>query len=113
LEQFINLVSGSDLAVGDGLQSHKNAVRTPGAFNLDGLRAVLIDTPGFDDIKRSGTDVLETITTSLETLYVALRLGLQNNRDCGFLTRHAPYVDTNELSPLPESFTYTEYPIPG
>jgi hypothetical protein len=65
--QFINLVSGSDLDVGKGLRSCTNTVEPAGAFNLDGRRVVLIDTPGFDDSTRSDTDVLKMIAAFLAT----------------------------------------------
>jgi hypothetical protein len=67
LAQFINLVSGSNLDIGYGLQSCTNAVNSAGAFNLDGHRVVLIDTPGFDDTTRSDTDVLKMIAAYLAT----------------------------------------------
>ena len=65
--QFINLVSGSNLDIGKGLRSCTNAVQLAGAFNLDGRRVVLIDTPGFDDTTRSDTDVLKMIAAFLAT----------------------------------------------
>jgi hypothetical protein len=65
--QFINLVSGSDLEIGYGLRSCTDAVNPAGAFNLDGRRVVLIDTPGFDDTTRSDTDVLKMIAAYLAT----------------------------------------------
>ena len=67
-EQFINLISGSDLAVNGGLKSCTDVVQTAGPFNLDSRRVVLIDTPGFDDTQRSDTDVLKIIANFLETL---------------------------------------------
>lgn len=66
---FINLISGSSLGVGRGLQSCTDAVQIAGAFHLDGRRVVLIDTPGFDDTTRSDTDVLKMIAAFLETSY--------------------------------------------
>jgi len=66
---FINLVSGSDLGVGQGLKSCTGKVQVAGSFNLDGRRIVLIDTPGFDDTVRSDTDVLQMIAAFLETSY--------------------------------------------
>lgn len=67
MSQFINLASGSDFGVGRGLRSCTNAVQLAGAFNLDGRRVVLIDTPGFDDTTRSDTDVLKMIAAFLAT----------------------------------------------
>lgn len=66
LAQFINLVSGSSLGVSGGLRSCTNAVQVAEAFNLDGRRVSLIDTPGFDDTTQSDADVLRTIAAFLE-----------------------------------------------
>jgi hypothetical protein len=87
--QFVNLVSGSNLAVRRGLQPVTDAVQAGGAFHLDGHRVVLIDTPGFDDTTKSDTDILKMIAAFLQQSYVKLRHGLKNG-DCAFLTKHAP-----------------------
>jgi hypothetical protein len=68
LTQFVNLVSGSELGVGNGLESHTSIVQPGKPFILDGRRVVLIDTPGFDDTTRSDVDVLNTIALFLATL---------------------------------------------
>ena len=65
--QFVNLISGSDLGVAQGLQSCTRTVQVSGSFILDGRRVTLIDTPGFDDTVRSDADVLEMIAASLAT----------------------------------------------
>lgn len=65
MTQFINLASGSSLDVGRGLQSCTNAVQVVKAFNLDGRRVVLIDTPGFNDTTKSDTEILRTIVAFL------------------------------------------------
>jgi len=65
--QFVNLVSGSNLTVGDELESCTNAVQSGRPFDLDGRRVVLVDTPGFDDTVRSDVDVLNMIATFLAT----------------------------------------------
>jgi len=80
--QFINLVSGSSLGVSKGLRSCTNTVQVAGAFNLDGRRVVLIDTPGFDDTTRSDTDVLKMIAAFLATSYE------RGNRLAGVLYFH-------------------------
>jgi GTP1/Obg family GTP-binding protein len=67
LVQFINLVSGANLGVGQGLRSCTDKVQIAGAFDLDGRRVVLIDTPGFDDTTLSDTDVLKMIAAFLAT----------------------------------------------
>ena len=66
--QFVNLVSGSKLGVGDGLESYTSVVQPGRPFILDGRRVVLVDTPGFDDTTRSNVDVLNTIALFLATL---------------------------------------------
>jgi len=65
---FVNLISGSDLGVGNGLKSCTDNVQAVD-FNLDGRRVVLIDTPGFDDTTLSDTDVLNMIAAFLESSY--------------------------------------------
>jgi hypothetical protein len=65
--QYINLVSGSDLRVGKGLESCTNNVQMSIPFKLDGRSIILIDTPGFDDTTKSETDVLGMIAAYLQT----------------------------------------------
>ena len=65
--QFINLISGANLGVGEGLRSCTKTVEPAGAFDLDGRRVVLVDTPGFDDTTLSDKDVLKTIAAFLAT----------------------------------------------
>ena len=65
-KQFINLISGSNFTVGNGLRSCTDSVQTVD-FDLDGRRVVLIDTPGFDDTTMSDTDVLNMIAAFLES----------------------------------------------
>ena len=64
--QIINLASGSDLTVGEGLESCTYDVNVGLDFELDGRCVTLIDTPGFDDTNRSDTDILATIAVHLE-----------------------------------------------
>jgi len=66
---FINLISGSNLEVSEGLKSCTINVDLGSAFNLDGYRVTLIDTPGFDDTTRSDTDVLNAIALFLAATY--------------------------------------------
>ncbi|KAI9566267.1 P-loop containing nucleoside triphosphate hydrolase protein [Boletus coccyginus] len=65
---FINLASGSTLAVSDSLESCTIDVETS-AFFLDERTVTLIDTPGFDDTTRSDTDILKSITDYLSSSY--------------------------------------------
>lgn len=66
---FINMVSGSNLAVGEGLKSCTSKVEMSRPFELAGRTITLIDTPGFDDTTRSDTDVLKMIAAFLSTMY--------------------------------------------
>ncbi|OAX43140.1 P-loop containing nucleoside triphosphate hydrolase protein [Rhizopogon vinicolor AM-OR11-026] len=58
---FINEASGSDFAVGKGLESCTSEVQATKPFILNGREVTLIDTPGFDDTNRSDTDILAMI----------------------------------------------------
>ena len=66
--QIINLASGSNLRVGEGLESCTDDVHVSQVFDLDGRRVTLLDTPGFDDTNKSDTDILAVITAFLEGL---------------------------------------------
>ncbi|KAF7374714.1 hypothetical protein MSAN_00356700 [Mycena sanguinolenta] len=66
---FINLLSGSNLRVGNNLQSCTNRVQVAAPFKLDGRWVTLIDTPGFDDTTRSDTEILTQIAAFLATAY--------------------------------------------
>ncbi|KAG8216976.1 P-loop containing nucleoside triphosphate hydrolase protein [Butyriboletus roseoflavus] len=68
---FINLVSGSNLAVSNGMRSCTTSVEESQQFTLDGRMVTLIDTPGFDDTFRSDTDILESISEHLASMYGA------------------------------------------
>ncbi|KAJ3484668.1 hypothetical protein NLI96_g5477 [Meripilus lineatus] len=66
---FINLVSGSNLAVGSNLDSCTSEALYSRPFDIAGRRVRLIDTPGFDDAVVSDFDTLKTIVHELHTLY--------------------------------------------
>ncbi|KAJ3559130.1 hypothetical protein NM688_g525 [Phlebia brevispora] len=66
---FINLVSGSRLAVGQGLKSCTYKVETGQTFDLFDRSVTLVDTPGFDDTTVSDTDILKMIAVYLSTTY--------------------------------------------
>ncbi|GJE89959.1 hypothetical protein PsYK624_060740 [Phanerochaete sordida] len=68
---FINLLSGSNLRVGDGLRSCTSKVETSCSFPLLGKLVTLIDTPGFDDTIVSETDILTMIAVYLSASYQA------------------------------------------
>ncbi|KAJ7476013.1 P-loop containing nucleoside triphosphate hydrolase protein [Mycena latifolia] len=68
---FINIVSGSNLRVGQTLQSCTSTVQVAPAFQLDGRWVTLIDTPGFDDTSKSDTDILTLIAAFLAKTYEA------------------------------------------
>ena len=63
--QFINLVSGSHLQVGEGLRSCTPDVQTSNPFDLSGRRVTLIDTPGFDDTLKTDTEILRLVSSFL------------------------------------------------
>ena len=65
--KFINTISGSDLAVGQGLKSCTSKVETGNTFELFGKLITLVDTPGFDDTTISDTDILKMIAVYLST----------------------------------------------
>ncbi|CAA7269495.1 unnamed protein product [Cyclocybe aegerita] len=62
---FINLLSGSNLRVGNDLESCTGDVQISKPFVLDGHIITLIDTPGFDDTRLSDTSVLNMIAAYL------------------------------------------------
>ncbi|KAF4590019.1 hypothetical protein EYR38_009317 [Pleurotus pulmonarius] len=66
---FVNMASGDNLAVGGDLESCTSVVQLSKPFRLDGRRAILVDTPGFDDTRTSDTDVLAMIAAFLSTTY--------------------------------------------
>ncbi len=68
--KFINMISGSQLAVGYGLKSCTAGVERSKSFELFGRRVTLIDTPGFDDTTISDTDVLKMIALYMSTTSV-------------------------------------------
>lgn len=66
---FVNLVSGSTLRVGDGLESCTTKVQISRPFELNNRHVELIDTPGFDDTTKSDADILNMIATYLCDTY--------------------------------------------
>jgi predicted GTPase len=64
---FVNLASGSNLQVGQDLESCTLDVQTSVPFELDGRKVTLVDTPGFDDTNMSEVDVLRKIIDYLST----------------------------------------------
>jgi GTPase SAR1 family protein len=66
---FINESSGSDFAIGRGLESCTSEVQATKPFKLNGREVTLIDTPGFDDTSRSDTDILAMIGAYLSQTY--------------------------------------------
>ena len=63
--QFVNTASGSSLRAGTGLELCTTEIQLSDEFVVDGRKVVLIDTPGFDDVTQSDTDVLKTIAVFL------------------------------------------------
>jgi hypothetical protein len=65
MSQFINLVSGSNLRVGNQLESCTAEVEVSMPFEVDSRLVELIDTPGFDDMTMSDAYILNMITVYL------------------------------------------------
>ncbi|GJE89827.1 P-loop containing nucleoside triphosphate hydrolase protein [Phanerochaete sordida] len=66
---FINLISGSHLNVGYGLESCTSEVEVTSPFLLDGKMITLIDTPGFDDTVKTEAEILRLIADFLSETY--------------------------------------------
>ncbi|KAJ3541511.1 hypothetical protein NMY22_g3858 [Coprinellus aureogranulatus] len=66
---FINMVSGSNLTVGQGLASCTDTIGISLPFLLDERLVTLIDTPGFDDTQISDTEILKMIAEYLASSY--------------------------------------------
>ncbi|KZP03910.1 hypothetical protein FIBSPDRAFT_443279 [Athelia psychrophila] len=66
---FINLISGSTLRIGDGLESCTDTMSATAPFDFQGRKVVLFDTPGFDDTTKSDTDILKMIAIFLTTYH--------------------------------------------
>ncbi|KAI0790008.1 P-loop containing nucleoside triphosphate hydrolase protein [Abortiporus biennis] len=66
---FINLLSGSDLLVGENLASCTSDVQFSHQFDFEGRKVTLVDTPGFDDTLKSDSQVFEIICQWLVTEY--------------------------------------------
>ncbi|THH21432.1 hypothetical protein EUX98_g8387 [Antrodiella citrinella] len=66
---FINLVSGSNLNVGYGLESCTSNVETSTSLVLNGRLVTLIDTPGFDDTIKGEAEILRLIADFLAATY--------------------------------------------
>ncbi|KZP07743.1 hypothetical protein FIBSPDRAFT_1052802 [Athelia psychrophila] len=65
---FINLLSGSELRVGRGIQSCTSVVQAAAPFTFQGRRVLLFDTPGFDTM-HSDSDILKMIAAFLASTY--------------------------------------------
>jgi hypothetical protein len=59
--QLINLVSGSNLHVGESLQSGTNKIQVAWSFQFHGKWVRLIDIPGFEGTSKSDTAILAQI----------------------------------------------------
>ncbi|KAH8103310.1 P-loop containing nucleoside triphosphate hydrolase protein [Cristinia sonorae] len=79
---FVNLASGSNFQVGEGLKSCTPVVQISEPFVLSGRRMRLIDTPGFDDTTKSDSEVLRMIADFLADSY------RQNKKLSGIIYMH-------------------------
>jgi predicted GTPase len=68
-KQFINIATGVDAGVGHELESCTNEI---GIIKMafPGSNIVFVDTPGFDDTKKTDSDILKMISDWLEKTYV-------------------------------------------
>ncbi|ORZ12598.1 P-loop containing nucleoside triphosphate hydrolase protein, partial [Lobosporangium transversale] len=65
---LIRDISGQDVEVGDDLESCTQNIE-PITCEIDGELVTILDTPGFDDTKRSDTQVLTDVAEYLAVLY--------------------------------------------
>ena len=63
--QFINLASDSGRPPAMGVEPRTAEVELTDEFTLDGRAVTLIDTPGFDGVSKTVTDILKMITVFL------------------------------------------------
>ena len=70
-EQFIHEATGADTGIGHDLESCTSEI---GIIKMlfPGYNVVFVDTPGFDDTKKSDSDILKMISDWLERTYVVL-----------------------------------------
>lgn len=70
-EQFIHQATGADTGIGHDLESCTSEI---GMIKMPflGHNIVFVDTPGFDDTKKSDSDILKMISDWLEKTYVIL-----------------------------------------
>lgn len=64
--QFISKATGRENGIGHGLESQTNSVTAIRVTFTDGVKVVLVDTPGFDDTCLSDLDVLKLISDWLK-----------------------------------------------
>jgi hypothetical protein len=69
LVQFLNLAGASKFLVGEDLESCTQNVQSHQfTFGKDGKTdVILINVPGFDDMNKSGVEILSTIADFLAT----------------------------------------------
>ena len=70
ISQFINLPSGSDLAVGNGVQSCTSKIEHSKTFPLFGKSITLVDIPAFDNGIISDEEVLSLLAVHLSAMSV-------------------------------------------
>ena len=67
--KFISQATGIDAGVGHDLESHTSEI---GIIKMwfPGYSVVFVDTPGFDDVKKSDSDIFKMISNWLKITYV-------------------------------------------
>ncbi|KXN85553.1 hypothetical protein AN958_11120 [Leucoagaricus sp. SymC.cos] len=80
--------------VGHSLQSHTSEVNAVRVQYSDGIRIVLVDTPGFDDTRKSDLEILKTVSYWYKDVY---RRGLEIS---GILYLHR--ITDNRMAGTPQ-----------
>lgn len=99
---FANTVSGSRMPVGNGLESCTTVVELSLPFMIDGRRAIILDTPGFDDTTKRNAEILENITQYLAKTSAAQIIPIMRIEKL--------LAGTMKGKELQESYTFSPFP---
>ena len=69
VKKFIGTATGADAGVGHDLESCTSKIGII-RMSLLGTKIVFVDTPGFDDTKKTDSEILMMISNWLEKTYV-------------------------------------------
>jgi len=92
-EKFISVATGVDAGVGHGLESCTSEIGIIKMWLTGGCSIAFVDTPGFDDNKKSDDEIFNMISDWLKIKYVVpertedaadrwTHLGSQRERSC-------------------------------